>query len=48
VSRDYFFNAQQVLAKEAEESRLRDYIQNDLAELILLRLEAVLPATGKP
>jgi LPS-assembly lipoprotein len=42
VSRDYFFNAQQVLAKEAEESRLREYIQSDLAELIMLRLEAQL------
>jgi LPS-assembly lipoprotein len=40
VSRDYFFNAQQVLAKEAEEARLRDYIQNALADLLLLRLEA--------
>jgi len=40
VSRDYFFNAQQVLAKEAEEARLRNYIQSDLAELIMLRLEA--------
>jgi LPS-assembly lipoprotein len=40
VSRDYSFNAQQVLAKEAEESRLREYIQDELAELILLRLEA--------
>ena len=42
VSRDYFFNAQQVLAKEAEEARLRNYIQSDLAELIMLRLEASL------
>jgi LPS-assembly lipoprotein len=40
VSRDYFFNAQQVLAKEAEEARLRDYIQNALADLVMLRLEA--------
>ena len=40
ASRDYSFNAQQVLAKEAEDSRLRDYIQNELAELLLLRLEA--------
>lgn len=42
VSRDYSFNAQQVLAKEAEEARLRDFIQNELAELLLLRLEASL------
>ena len=40
VSRDYSFNAQQVLPKEAEESRLREYIQDELAELILLRVEA--------
>lgn len=42
LSRDYSFNAQQVLAKDAEEARLREYIQNQLAELLLLRLEAVL------
>lgn len=42
VSRDYSFNAQQVLAKEAEEARLRDFIQNELAELLLLRLETTL------
>ena len=46
VSRDYFFNAQQVLAKEAEEARLRDYIQGDLAELMMLRLEARLAASA--
>ena len=40
VSRDYSFNATQVLAKEAEEARLRDYIQNEMADLIFLRLEA--------
>lgn len=42
VSRDYSFNATQVLPKEAEEARLRDYIQDELAELILLRVEAQL------
>ncbi|HVT37221.1 MAG TPA: LPS assembly lipoprotein LptE [Nevskiaceae bacterium] len=40
ASRDYSYNATQVLAKEAEESRLREFIQNELAELLLLRLEA--------
>lgn len=40
VSRDYSFNAQQVLPKEAEEARLREYIQDELAELILLRVDA--------
>ena len=43
VTRDYSFNAQQVLAKEAEEARLRRFIQDELAELILLRLETLLP-----
>jgi LPS-assembly lipoprotein len=42
VSRDYSFNAQQVLAKEAEEARLRSFIQDELAELLLLRLEALI------
>lgn len=42
VTRDYSFNAQQVLAKEAEEERLREYIQGELAELLMLRIEAVL------
>lgn len=42
VSRDYSFNAQQVLAKEAEEARLREFIQNELAELLMLRFETTL------
>lgn len=44
-SRDYSFNASQVLAKEAEERRLREYLQNELAELMLIRLDAQLAAT---
>lgn len=44
VSRDYSFNAQQVLAKEAEEARLQAFIQDELAELLLLRLEALMAA----
>lgn len=40
VSRDYSFNAQEVLAKEAEEQRLQAFMQDELAELLLLRLEA--------
>jgi LPS-assembly lipoprotein len=54
VSRDYSFNAQQVLAKEAEEQRLQSFIQDELAELLLLRLEAALverpaaPTGGTP
>lgn len=42
VSRDYSFNAQQILAKEAEESRLQAFIQDELAEVLLLKLEAIL------
>jgi LPS-assembly lipoprotein len=51
VSRDYSFNAEQVLAKEAEEARLREFIQDEIAELLLLRLEATLssrPASVTP
>jgi LPS-assembly lipoprotein len=44
VSRDYSFTAQQVLSKEAEEDRLRTYIQEEMAELLMLRLEAQLRA----
>lgn len=44
VSRDYSFSAQQILAKEAEEARLRRYIQDELAERVLLRVEARLAA----
>ncbi|HUP92754.1 MAG TPA: LPS assembly lipoprotein LptE [Solimonas sp.] len=40
VTRDFSFRPQQVLAKEAEESRLREFIQNELAELVMLRLDA--------
>lgn len=47
VSRDYSFSAQQILAKEAEEARLRRYIQDELAERVLLRVEARL-ATADP
>lgn len=51
VSRDYSFNAQQVLAKEAEEARLQSFMQDELAELLLLRIEALLtnpPAAAAP
>lgn len=37
--RDYSFNAQQVLPKEQEAERLREYLENELAELLLLRIE---------
>lgn len=48
VSRDYSFNAQQVLAKEAEEARLQSFMQDELAELLLLRLEALVTAPAAP
>lgn len=40
VSSNYSFNAQQILAKQEEESRLEKYIQNELAELLLMRIQA--------
>ena len=38
VSRDYSFSLDQILQKELEEEQLREYIQNELAELLLLRI----------
>lgn len=40
VRRDYSFNAQQVLAKEQEADRLREYLEGEMAEILLLRIEA--------
>ena len=40
VSRDYSFQLNQILQKELEEEQLREYIQNELAELVLLRIES--------
>lgn len=40
VSGDYSFNAQQILAEEEEETRLENYIQDELAELLLVRIRA--------
>lgn len=42
AARDYSFQPQRVLAKEAEEARLREHLQAELAELIMLRIEAQL------
>ena len=42
LSRDYSFNSEAVLAKEAEELQLRESMQAELAELMMLRLEASL------
>jgi LPS-assembly lipoprotein len=46
LTRDYSFQPEQVLAKEAEEARLREFIQTEIAELMLLRLEAQLAAAA--
>jgi len=48
VSRDYSFQLDQIIQKELEEQQLREYIQNELAELVLLRITtglAKLPST---
>ncbi len=42
VYRTYSFSVDEVLGKEAEEARLRDYMQGELADLILLRIDAQL------
>jgi LPS-assembly lipoprotein len=42
VSRTYSFSVNEVLGKEEEEARLRDYMQDELAALILLRIDAQL------
>ena len=43
--RDYSFNAQQVLQKEQEAERLREFLEDEMAEMLLLRIEA---ATSHP
>ena len=42
ATRDYSFQPEQVLAKEAEEMRLREFIQSELAEQLMLRIDAAL------
>lgn len=42
VSRSYSFSVNEVLGKEAEEGRLRNYMQDELATLILLRIDSAL------
>jgi len=42
LDRTYSFSATQILPKEAEEIRLSRYVQDDLAEVILLRIQAQL------
>lgn len=48
VSGDYSFNAQQILAEEEEETRLEKYIQDELAELLLVRIQARLTHLSPP
>ncbi len=47
VQRDYSFAIDQILAKEAEEAQLRTYIQGEMAELLLLRMDAALAPQGQ-
>ncbi|TAM10314.1 MAG: hypothetical protein EPN72_00065 [Nevskiaceae bacterium] len=48
ISSDYSFSTQQILAKEEEQSRLQRYIQDELAELILMRITAQLSQLPPP
>lgn len=49
LTRSYSYNPQTALAEEIKEARLRDYMQTELAELLLLRLDAVLsPRADEP
>lgn len=48
VRRDYSFNADQVLPKEQEAERLRDYLEDEMAELLLLRIEALVARVAAP
>jgi LPS-assembly lipoprotein len=46
--RDYSFNAQQILPKEQEAERLREYLEDEMAELLLLRIEAAISRAAPP
>ena len=48
ISRSYSFSVDEILGKEAEEARLRNYMQDELAALILLRIDAALAHTVIP
>jgi len=48
ISRSYSFSLDEILGKEAEEARLRSYMQDELATLILLRIDAALRKTVPP
>lgn len=42
LTRSYTYNPQAALAEEIKEEHLREYLQSELAELLMLRLEAAL------
>ncbi len=48
ISRSYSFSVDEILGKEAEEARLRNYMQDELAALIMLRIDAALAHTVIP
>lgn len=48
ISRSYSFSLDEILGKEAEEARLRSYMQDELAALILLRIDAALRQAAPP
>jgi LPS-assembly lipoprotein len=48
ISRSYSFSLDEILGKEAEEARLRSYMQDELAALILLRIDAALRQAPPP
>lgn len=40
VRRDFSFNADQILPKEQEADRLREFLEGEMAEILMLRIEA--------
>lgn len=46
--RDYSFNAQEILPKEQEAERLREFLEGEMAELLLLRIEAAVSRAAPP
>ena len=49
MSRSYSYNPQTALAEEIKEARLREYMQKELAELLMLRLDsALMPKADAP
>lgn len=48
VRRDYSFTADQVLPKEQEAARLRDFLETEMAELLLLRIETATARAPEP